>query len=258
MPQGLIPFEIDTDMAKSLFRSWIRKKWFVSPKLKRELKVRKFHSVYVPFWTFDADFYCEYVAHRGYFRGDAPKGDIRFGDKTLGQMTRQVDWELVSGELEAKHNDIYVVAAKGLPEFYIDRLEPWDLSKLQAFQNEYVSGYHIQKYQIDLEQGFKKAKEKGKDRVKLLIYGEVGGDTQKLGSMEIRYSNIQFRHILLPLFVCSYSFKEVYYQFVVNGQTKEVQGKAPKSALQIILFVSVIVMAVIIFVGFVYFSNMQL
>ena len=40
-----------------------------------------------------------------------------------------------------------------------ERLEPWDLEQLVPYREEYLSGFQSEMYQIDLEPGFKRARE---------------------------------------------------------------------------------------------------
>jgi len=50
------------------------------------------------------------------------------------------------------------------------------------------------------------------------------------------YTDVQYRHILLPLWISSYRFNNKVYNVFVNGQTGEVFGRYPISALKIAVF----------------------
>ncbi|MDD5018591.1 MAG: hypothetical protein PHO15_10905, partial [Eubacteriales bacterium] len=58
------------------------------------------------------------------------------------------------------------------------------------------------------------------------------------------YTDIKYKHMLLPVWISSYQFRGKVYNFFVNGQTGEVQGSSPKSALKISI-IAVIIAAVI-------------
>ena len=45
-----------------------------------------------------------------------------------------------------------------------------------------------------------------------------------------------FKHVLLPVWIAAYRYKDKPYQFLVNGQTGEVVGKAPWSFWKIFFF----------------------
>ena len=62
--------------------------------------------------------------------------------------------------------------------------------------------------------------------------------------MDYTYNDITFKHILLPVWLSSYRYKEKVYRFLINARTGEVQGERPYSALKIALLV-VSILAVI-------------
>ncbi|MGI9501260.1 MAG: zinc ribbon domain-containing protein, partial [Geminicoccaceae bacterium] len=62
---------------------------------------------------------------------------------------------------------------------------------------------------------------------------DIGGDSQRIHDIQTRYGDISFKHILLPVWVASYRYGGKAYQFVVNGQTGEVQGERPYSWIKI-------------------------
>jgi hypothetical protein len=67
--------------------------------------------------------------------------------------------------------------------------------------------------------------------------------------MDVSYSDITFKHILLPVWISAYRFKDKVYRFLVNARTGEVQGERPWSWIKITLaaVVALMVVGVIIF-----------
>ena len=51
------------------------------------------------------------------------------------------------------------------------------------------------------------------------------------------FSNVRFKHILLPIWISSYQYKKKVYRFLINGETGRISGKAPVSAVRIALAV---------------------
>jgi hypothetical protein len=68
-------------------------------------------------------------------------------------------------------------------------------------------------------------------------------------SLHTDYENLKFKHILLPVWISSFKFKGKTYQFLVNGQTGEVQGERPYSVAKIALFV-IAILAVVGLIAF--------
>lgn len=55
--------------------------------------------------------------------------------------------------------------------------------------------------------------------------------------MNTTWNNITFKHILMPVWISAYLFKNKTYRFLINGRTGEVQGERPYSWIKITLAV---------------------
>ena len=64
--------------------------------------------------------------------------------------------------------------------------------------------------------------------------------------LSTRYSEIKFKHVLLPVWVSAYRFRNKTYRFLVNGQTGEVAGESPLSWQTVTLLVIAIVVVILI------------
>lgn len=72
---------------------------------------------------------------------------------------------------------------------------------------------------------------------------QVPGDTHRNLRVKTAFSNMTYKHVLFPVWIASYRYKDEIYHFLINGQTGEVQGQAPISWIRVMF---VIVVAVII------------
>ena len=79
--------------------------------------------------------------------------------------------------------------------------------------------------------------------IRLTVRRDIGGDHQRIHSLRTQYDNIRFKHILLPVWMSAYRFKDRVYRFLVNGRTGEVQGERPWSWVKITLFIVCIIAA---------------
>ncbi len=61
-----------------------------------------------------------------------------------------------------------------------------------------------------------------------------------------RISDVRWKHVLLPLWMSSYRFKDKVYRFMINGQTGQVQGERPMSFWKIFFFVSGLIIVLLI------------
>ena len=55
--------------------------------------------------------------------------------------------------------------------------------------------------------------------------------------MNTQYSDITFKHVLMPVWISAYRYRDKVYRFMVNGQNGEVQGESPKSGWKIFFLV---------------------
>jgi len=74
---------------------------------------------------------------------------------------------------------------------------------------------------------------------------DIGGDEQQVESVNTMYSNVMFRHLLLPVWIGAYRFQSKVYQVAVNARTGEVQGERPYSAVKIALLVAAILAVIL-------------
>ena len=61
------------------------------------------------------------------------------------------------------------------------------------------------------------------------VRADIGGDEQRIESLETNYYNVTFKHLLLPVYAVAYQYNGKLFQIVVNGRTAEIQGDRPYS-----------------------------
>ena len=89
------------------------------------------------------------------------------------------------------------------------------------------------------------------DHIQSACARQVPGDTHRNLSVMTRKSGITFKHVLLPIWVAAYKYKDKVRQFVVNGQTGKIAGKKPVSTGKIILTVLLILVVIAAIIGLV-------
>ena len=130
-------------------------------------------------------------------------------------------------------DDVLVNASKSLPEKLANELEPWDLHELKAFNEQFLTGFVTEQYQIDVKEGFEKAKVRMESVIRGTVNKSIGGDVQQITSLNTTYNDITFKHILLPIWLSAFRYSEKVYRFMINGRTGEVQGERPYSWMKI-------------------------
>jgi hypothetical protein len=142
-----------------------------------------------------------------------------------------------------------IPASKSLPEKYIAALEPWDLSKLVDYNDAYLAGFRTEIYQLPLQTGFEQAKNATVSDIENSIRRDIGGDRQDIGSYNIEYTDITFKHILLPVYISAYKYHNKVYRIMVNARTGEVQGEKPVSAIKVFIAVVIGIIIVLILIA---------
>ncbi|MFW6337146.1 MAG: primosomal protein N' (replication factor Y) - superfamily II helicase, partial [Phycisphaeraceae bacterium] len=249
-PRSLLPFQVPADKARELYRDWIKKLWFAPNKLKKYARAPgKLQGIYVPYWTYDTKTTTSYTGRRGeHYYVTRTVRDSKGNTRT--RRVRKTRWYPASGVVFNDFDDILVLAAHSLPTDKVEKLEPWDLGNLAPYDPQYTAGFRVQRYQVDLPEGFENAKQQVQSDIDRDIRRDIGGDVQRIHSKNTRYDDVRFKHILLPVWISSYRFKGKVYRFVVNGRTGEVQGERPWSAWKIALAVLAAALAVIAFVAY--------
>ncbi len=225
-PKSLLPFKINSKEALKSFKTWLKKLWFAPPGLKKfASQAEKLAGMYIPYWTYDSDTYTRYKGQRG----TDYKTTETYTDngKSKTRTVTKTRWSNISGSLVMTFDDVLVIASKSLPQKKTDKLEPWDLENLVPFDEKFLSGFRTESYAIGLKDGFDTAKDKMEPDIRKAIERQIGGDHQKISWMATGYTDITFKHTLLPIWISAYRFKEKTYRFIVNGRTGKVQGERP-------------------------------
>ena len=141
-------------------------------------------------------------------------------------------------------DDILILAARSLQRKYYDNLEPWDLANLVDYDDRYLSGFQAESYAVSLPAGFEEAKSEMTAPIQAAVRRDIGGDRQRIYSVDTAHHQVTFKHILLPVWLSSYRYKDRLYHVLINARTGEVQGERPWSTWKI-TFLVLAVLAVI-------------
>tara|TARA_R110000850_G_scaffold3068_13_gene14464 strand:+ start:263 stop:1372 length:1110 start_codon:yes stop_codon:yes gene_type:complete len=252
-PRAVLPFALTEEVARDAMKDWLGSLWFAPNGLQAYArKGRKMDGIYVPYWTYDAQSDTRYTGERGtvYYETHTV---MRDGKRQQVQVAK-VRWRSVSGRVARFFDDVLVLGSRSLPKRFTDALEPWDLAALEPYAPEYLAGFRAEGYTLTLDEGFEEARAKMDAMIARDIKFDIGGDRQRIHSMDVDLSAMTFKHILLPVWLAAYKYRGKSYRFVVNGRTGRVQGERPYSAIKITFAVIVGLIAAAI-VGYFYAQN---
>jgi DNA-directed RNA polymerase subunit RPC12/RpoP len=236
IPESLLPFSIDKKTAQTSFLDWLKSRWFAPGDLSKRANRDGMDGIYLPFWTYDSDTSTSYRGERGEHYYETESYKTADGKRQTRQV-QKTRWYKVSGRVSVSFDDILVCASESLPQNLVDGLEPWELDQLVSYNPKFLSGFTTERYKIDLKNGFGTAKDKMDPEIERTIYSDIGGDVQRVHSKTVSYSNIKYKHILLPLWVSSFRYKDKIYRVIVNARNGQVSGERPYSWIKITLAV---------------------
>lgn len=252
-PKALLPFAIDRNRAQQQFMAWIAGLWFAPSKLKSAAQRGQIDGVYLPAWTYDCDTTSRYTGQRGEDYWTTEWHTVN--GKRQSRRVKKTRWYPAAGSVQVPFDDVLVLADRSLPDDLRNKLDGFDLPNLLPYQDDYLSGFVAEAYQVDLPSGFELAKEIMVGPIQAAVRSDIGGDQQRISSLNSMYFNITFKHILLPVWISAYQFNGKTFRFVINGRNGAVFGQRPYSFWKITLLVLAILLAVLIVIGIV--SAMQ-
>jgi predicted RNA-binding Zn-ribbon protein involved in translation (DUF1610 family) len=236
LPGAILPFDISRDAAIAQFREWVRSRWFAPSALKSQGFIDAcFTGTYLPAWTYDSKTVTTYTGDRGdaYYESQS----VVVNGQRQTQQVRKIRWSPASGTVGNTFDDVLVMATLSVDSEKLQKLMPWDLQRVVPYDDGFLAGFRSETYHIDLPAGFEIAKELMHPVIVSTIRRDIGGDEQRIDSMNTHYNAVTFKHVLLPVWLSAYRFNNKVYQFVVNARTGEVAGERPYSWVKIALFV---------------------
>ncbi|MFV0565519.1 MAG: DNA helicase PriA [Flavobacteriaceae bacterium] len=249
LPGAVLPFQINHDKAHQIFKRWVDGLWFAPNNLKKAaLDPDLTRGLYLPYWTFDAQLYADYTGQRGdYYYVNVPyTTQVNGKSVTRTRQERRTRWTYASGNISGFVDDTLVKASNQKKGQIPSNIARWNLKLLQPFNSSYLSGFVTEKYTISLKDGHLTSNDQARNIATNWACRDIGGDTQRVTSLDMTLTNETFKHILLPVYISSYTFKGKPYSFFINGENGAVSGQRPYSFWKI--FILVLFVLIIIFV----------
>lgn len=244
-PESLIPLMLPKDQVAEIFADWLHGLWFRPNALKR-LSVFDALGVYVPAWTFDAEAASQWTAEAGYYYYVTVTQTVMVNGKpqTITRQERRVRWEPAAGSREDRFDDLQVMASAGIDPQLARKLGDFDTRELVPYRPEYLVGWEAEEYAIDLDGGWERGEARMFEEQELRCSQDVPGDTQRNLVVHTQLSDVRWKHVLLPLWSLSYSFRGEPYPVLINGQNGRIVGRAPYSWVKILFAVIVVLLLI--------------
>lgn len=231
-PEAVLPFAIPQDKAKDSIGQWIGSRWFAPNSLKALSAHESIQGTYLPHWTFDSDTTTMYEGQRGdyYYTTET------YTDSDGKQQTREVRhvrWFPAYGSVQRVFDDILVPAVTSLPAKKLTELEPWDMPQVTPYRAEFLAGFQTLRYEMEPPEGFEQFKKTVHGTIEDDCRNDIGGDEQRISTMNTEWDAVTFKLLLLPVWLAAYRYRDRAWQVMINARTGEVIGERPYSAWKI-------------------------
>jgi hypothetical protein len=246
-PTGVLPFRVDTGTVRDSIRRWWRSKWLAPGTLWRTALVDTVKSLYIPYWTFDAQVHCPWDAEAGHYYY-VPVTVTNSKGQRVTRMERRVRWEPAAGVVDHFFDDEPVPGTQGLPLDLLKQVEPFPTPEVVPYDTAFLSGHVVEHYRVVLFDAAQRSVDQMNAALQQLCAQQVPGDTYRNLRIFPEFSGRTFKHVLVPVWLLSYTYGRKAFQVIVNGYTGHIAGQYPKSIWKILLLVLLAAIAAVIFV----------
>lgn len=219
-PASVIPFKIDREQAKQIYKKWVKKGLLTPKTLSTDSTIEKISGVYVPFWLYDFKAASQMNGKAERIRRER-RGDTEYVYTDHFQVYRDVAAEFIKVPADASEK---------MADDIMDKLEPFRYEEIVPFSMPYLSGYLSERYNYTDEQ----MQSRVRARINRYITDIARSTIQGYSSVTVLNNNVSMQntyneYALLPVWMlnCRYHGKD--FQFVLNGQTGKIVADRPIS-----------------------------
>ncbi|HWC23512.1 MAG TPA: hypothetical protein VG502_14530 [Flexivirga sp.] len=242
---GVLPFQVDEQTARANVKTWINSRWFAPREFKTYREVGSFTSIYLSYFTYDAQTVTDYTGHRG------EHYTVEVGDGDNRHTETRTNWWPVSGRVANDFHDVLEPANTGLDHKKLVALDPWPIPAARPYSPQYVAGHLARTYDEDAGRRFESgARNQIDQEIRDTVRRDIGGDEQRIDGIRTRYNSLTFAQLLLPVWLLTVTFEGRPFQVFINGVTGEVQGRRPWSKVKIAfaILLALIIVAIVVVV----------
>lgn len=219
-PDSVIPFGIDEDKAKSIYKAYAAKGLLSPKKFRSSNQIKKMKGVYVPFWLHS---YTENASVA--VDGENTTSHKRGYDKVIEHHMYRVDMDA-----EGEFSSIPTDGLKNLDNDLMAAIEPFDYSKLTEFNPAYMAGFYAEEYDESANETVHEAHIRSRSAMEAESLSNAGFYQSKIiSAYSSSYINEISKYAMLPVWLFNVEYNNKNYQFAVNGETGKVAGKLPIS-----------------------------
>jgi hypothetical protein len=235
-PQGVVPFRIEPLAAKDTLKRWFGSKWLAPNAFKKAAFLDTLHGIYLPYWTFDAAAECDWQADSGTYYYETERVRDSSG-KTVTRQVQKTRWRPASGHVSHVFDDEPIPGTQGAEIDLLRKVEPFPTQEAVPYDRAYLSGFVVEHYRVVLIEAATQARDSMNAALQEICGAQVPGDTYRNLRIQPEYSGESFKHVLVPVWMLTYRFRNRPYQVLINGHSGRIEGRYPKSAWKVFFLV---------------------
>jgi DNA-directed RNA polymerase subunit RPC12/RpoP len=249
-PESIAPFKVEQKEAHKIFGKWIGSLWFAPNELKHLVDTQKrLTGFYLPYWLFDASSQSYYTGERGeaYYVTVERRVIVDGRERIVQEQERRIRWYPVSGEVYRDFRDISISASEVIPYELLQSLRSRASNYLVALDKRFLSGFDTREYTIPPRESYEKAKIIMRRIIRGDVLRDIGGDEQRIHSINTKFSQEYYRHSLFPVWSTHFKYKGKNYYYAIDGFTGEIVGERPYSYWKI-FFLTLFIMGILLII----------
>lgn len=240
-PGSVIPFTVAQSQVREDIRRWYASHFWAPNALGDKALTDTLRGMYLPYWTFDSHAECPWEAEAGYHYHERD---------SQGRTVVRTRWEYATGHVTADFDDMLVPASKGVHPQLLEDLQPFPTTtNLVPYDPGYLSGWVVEQYQIDLLAAAQDSRARMEARLQSQCADEVPGDTHRGLRIAPEFSAQTFKHVLLPVWLLTYTYGTRNFQVAVNGVTGKITGEYPISWVKVMIAILIGLIVLFFFLG---------
>ena len=209
--------KLDEQQANKAVRDWLGRGFWSPDNLLGSSQGLRLRPAYYSCWLFDGTLEVRW--------------SCEVQETTYGQAQR---WESRTGVEFEYFSDVVTPGVRSLKAAELESIEPFELLAVEEFKPEHLAGWPAMIYDISLSDASLNAREVVMNKFRPVLYSLIEPAKEK---RNIRigggtWSDMTFKHILLPIWIGTYRFQNKEFHILVNGQTGKVGGEKPRRQRQ--------------------------
>lgn len=219
-PARVLPFQLGKEQAVESLLKLCKKKPFLPRAFRQYVEKGEITGLYVPYWLFSCTLH-SFLQGTGKRVQTWSDSRYRYTKTDVYQVERaaNIPFQLLPVDGSSRMDDRLM-----------ESIEPFDYSKLQTFNMQYLSGHFAESFDVDSKTSSQRFFQRAQSAAQDILRGSANGySSLTVNSCTHRQSGLDNIYVMLPVWMISVKFKGKIYTYAMNGQSGKSSGKLPMS-----------------------------